>query len=336
MLQIRNETPFQTDRAILLDKEGNHIWVVVVKATYTLHPDGRLELAAIQEPVCKIPQYFSDHEKSSLYRECELVVDHPGTDVIVNGSAYAPAGHSVRQIDVSLQVGETQKLLRVVGDRHWERGLRGTQSTPPVPFERMPIAYERAYGGYTTDSTEPRSFEARNPVGRGFTLKPPEDGTALPNIEYPQQFISSWKERPPPAGFGAIASWWSPRQEFAGTYDQTWQERRMPLWPEDYDPRHHLSAPMDQVRPTPLRRRENIELRNLTPGGLLSFQLPPVHVVVDTDIENDRYKQQVRLERVIIEPDQHKLVLVWRSWLNCGRDVRRIRRSIVWTKKVLQ
>ncbi len=83
MLQIRNDTPFQTDRAILLDKEGNHVWVVAVKATYTLH----LELAAEQEPVCKAPEYLGAPEKSSLRRDCELVVEHPGTDILVNGRA---------------------------------------------------------------------------------------------------------------------------------------------------------------------------------------------------------------------------------------------------------
>jgi hypothetical protein len=336
MLQLRNDTPFETDRAILLDKGGNHVWIVVVKATYTLHPDGHLELAKKQEPVCKSPEYRGAPESSSLRRECEVVVEHPGTDIIVNGHAYAPAGRAVRELDVGIRVGSLRKSLKVFGDRYWERGLSGVRSTSPTLFKTLPLVYERAYGGYAPGNEEPRPFESRNPVGRGFTPVQPEDGHALPNVEYPQQCISSWKERPPPAGFGAIASWWSPRQQYAGTYDQAWQERRMPLWPEDLDPRHFLSVPEDQVSLTRLSLTEQVELRNLTPSSLLTFRLPPVYVVVDTDIGGERYRKQVRLERVIIEPDDHKLVLVWRSWLDCGRNARCVRKSIVWTKKVVQ
>jgi hypothetical protein len=335
MLQLRNDTPFQADRTILLDKVGRHLWVVAVKATYTLHLDGRLELAAQQEPVCKAPEYLGAPEKSSLRRECELVMDHPGTDILVNGSAYAPAGRAVPELDVSIRVGSLQKVLKVSGDRHWERGLLGIRGTPPKPFKVLPLSYERAYGGYAPGRAEPRHFEPRNPAGRGFSLEPPEDGAPLPNVEYPQQRISSWKDRPAPAGFGAIASWWSPRKEYAGTYDKAWKERRMPLWPEDHDVRHHLSAPVDQVSSTPLRFGEQVELRNLTPNSLLTFRLPALYIVVDTDLGNDRYRQQVRLERVIIEPDDRKLVLVWRSWLDCGRDARRVRQSIIWTKRVV-
>ncbi len=335
MLQLRNDTPFQADRSILLDKEGNQVWVVAVKATYRLYPDGHLELASRQEPVCKAPEYLGTPERSSLRRECELVLDHPGTDIILNASAHAPAGNPVKELDVGIRVGSLTKVLRVTGDRHWERGVLGIRSSPPKSFEKLPITYERAYGGHAPDQAEPPPFEPRNPAGRGFTLTAPEDGTPLPNVEYPRQRVSSWKDRPPPAGFGALASWWSPRKEYAGTYDQKWQEQRMPLWPEDYDPRHHLSAPVDQVSDAPPRFREEVELTNLTPGSRVAFRAPAVPGVVGTRIDHDRYRQPVQLERIIIEPDEEKLVMVWRSWMNCGRDARRVSKSLIWTKRVV-
>jgi len=89
------------------------------------------------------------------------------------------------------------------------------------------------------------------------------------------------------------------------------------------------------VSSQPPRLGAQVELFNLTPDSRLSFRLPAVYIVVDTDVGVDRYRQQVRLERLIIEPDEKKLVMVWRSWLDCGADARRVRQSIIWTKRVV-
>jgi hypothetical protein len=333
MLQLRNETAFAADRGILLDKNANQIWTVILKATYKLHPDGSLSLAAEQEPVCKVPQYRGKPTHTSLLRECELVVDHPGTDIILNGSAHAPDGEPVRQMDVSLWVGSLFKAIRVFGDRHWEQGLFGPRMTPPTPFTTLPLTYERAYGGRASD--DPDQFELRNPAGRGFTLRAPEEGLPLPNLEEPGQLISSWRSRPPPAGFGAIASWWAPRSIYAGTCDQQWREERMPLWPEDHDVRHHRAAHPDLVSEEPLRMGVPAELQNLTPAGLLRFRLPKVYPVVEAQVGRERYRQEVQLDRVIIEPDDGKVLLIWRASLNCGRDARRVSQSFIRLKRVL-
>ncbi|MFL5349753.1 MAG: DUF2169 domain-containing protein [Hyalangium sp.] len=333
MLQLRNETAFAAERGILLDKDANQIWTVLLKATYKLSPEGSLSVAAEQEPVCRVPQYRGDPAHTSLVRECEMVFSHPGTGVILNGSAHAPGGEPVRVLDVSLRVGSLHKTLRVFGDRHWDRGLLRPRATPPTPFTTLPLTYERAYGGYA--SNEPTHFEPRNPAGRGFTLRVPENGLPLPNLEHPEHLISSWSDRPPPAGFGAIAAWWVPRSEYAGTCDQRWRERRMPLWPEDHDLRHHRSAPPELVSETPLPMGEHVELQNLTPSGVTRFRLPKVYPVVEAEVGRERYRQEVQLDRVIIEPDECKVLLVWRASLNCGRDARRVRQSLIRLKRVL-
>lgn len=334
MLQLNNETPFEAERAVLLDKDGQHVWVVILKATFTLALDGSLTLAEEQEPVCESPMYRGDPGASSLVRDCEVVVDHPGTDIILNGSAHAPSQQEVRELEVSLQVGSLRKCLRALGNRHWERGLFGLRSTRPQPFTALPIVYELAYGGRAPDGS-PEHFDPRNPVGKGFALQAPEDGHPLPNVEDPRHLITSWRDRPLPAGFGAIASWWSPRHEHAGTFDQAWQDQRMPLWPTDYNPRYHCSAQPELTSNEPLWMGERVQLRNLTPSSLLEFNLPKVYPVIDAEIGRARQRQKTQLDRVIIEPDDHKLILVWRSWLGCGRDARRVRSSIIRTKEVL-
>ena len=92
-------------------------------------------------------------------------------------------GHSRRELEVGFRVGPVQKVLRVIGDRS---GARWAPSSPQ-PFEKMPLVYERAFGGVDPQVEEPeRDWDWRNPVGTGFAVsRGNADGLALPNIEYP-------------------------------------------------------------------------------------------------------------------------------------------------------
>ena len=60
-----------------------------------------------------------------------------------------------------------RKALRIVGDRVW----RGTTRTAAKPFVKMPLVYERAFGGVDRQSPNPeRDADWRNPVGIGFVI----------------------------------------------------------------------------------------------------------------------------------------------------------------------
>src|SRR5262249_8109611 len=172
MHQLTNETPYVAERGVQLDKEGNQFWVVVVKATYLVRGAGVLELAPEQEPVCLARVGAGEPGKSSLLREAELVAEHPGTDVTVNGTAHAPQGRPVASVDVRVEVaGRVAKALRVFGERVWERRLLGPRAGDPQPFVTLPLGYERAFGG-ADELNGKREYEPRNPIGRGFALIP--------------------------------------------------------------------------------------------------------------------------------------------------------------------
>jgi len=335
MLQLVNITPFQAERAVQFDKDGNQIWVVVVKATYLINGQRELELHAEQEPVCLVPRYSGEPGKSSLLRECEVVFEHPGTDIILNATAHAPRRIPIQVLDVVISVGHVYKTLRVFGDRYWKAGLYRPRATSPEFFTEMPIVYENAFGG--ADSVDPESektvVEIRNPIGRGMALKAKHlVGQRLPNIEDPNDLIQSWRSRPYPEGLGAIPSNWSPRKEYAGTLDETWRRERAPLWPVDYDPRHHQSAHPALVSVEPLRGGEWVSLTHLSPDANLSFRLPRAHLIVDTFVARTRLSQPVQLDRVIIEPDDRKVLMVWRSSLNCRSQVKRIEKTVISLK----
>lgn len=334
LMQILNLTPFQTAASTLLDREGSQHWIVVIKASFTLQfagTEGTCELAAEQEPVCLAPVFYGEPGLSSLVRESEMTLEHPGTDVILNGSAHAPEGRTAERLAVRLSVGALEKSLLISGERRWERRWNGLGPSAPEPFQRAAIVYENAYGGATPDA----QCEPRNPIGRGFCTAPPDPGTLLPQVESPGEELSDWRQRPTPAGFGAISPGWSPRRELAGTFDRAWQETRLPLWPEDYQPEFQLSASPGLSSKSPLRGGEPVELFHLLPVPTISFRLPRVHLVVETDIGSSRYRQPTGLDRVIIEPDAGRVVLVWGSRLNCHNLAHRVRRSLVRFKPVL-
>lgn len=339
MLQLNNETPFQAERCVKIDKDGNQIWVVIVKATFRIDGAPHLNLHADQEPVCRSPVYAGEPGQSSLLRDAEMVHEHPGTCVTLGATAYAPEGRAVPVVDAGVEVGSLRRTLRVFGDRHWRRAGDGLVSTAPEPFESLPICYERAYGGMNVlnDQTGQQESEPRNPIGRGFASSVDLlAGKPLPNIEDPAALVETWRSRPAPAGFGPIPAHWSPRKEYAGTFDADWQRSRAPLWPQDYDSRHQLSAPSELASPGPLRGDEQVRLTNLTPEGTLAFRLPRVYLTVRTTTLARRFRQRVQMDRVIIEPDNRKLVLVWRSSLNCRADARQVLRTTVGTKPFLR
>jgi hypothetical protein len=320
MLQLVNATPFATERAVHYNERGEHVWVVIVKATYAFHPDGSLELAKVQEPVSTSPEYFGEAGASTLRRDAEVVFAHPGTAVIVNASAHAPEGKPVQQIDVGVSVGPLNRTLRVFGERRWERGLIGMRITKPESFTEFPIHYESAFGGRCTGDD---SVYESNPVGIGYY----SDSThaveqRLPNIEDPQLLIHSWKDRPPPAGWAAIPPAWPSRKRLAGTADEEWMRTRAPLVPRDFDPSFFNAGAAGMVTSEPLTGGENVVLVNLSRQPRIRFDLPRVFFNILTHVGNQRIRQVEQLDRIVIEPEQQQVILVWRSVLNCGRDAR--------------
>src|SRR3954453_20216732 len=120
MWSITNETPFAAERCWVRDSQGAEVWLVAVKGTFFVLPDGMCQLAEKQEPVCLVPQFRGKAGASSLLYDTDLNHTKLGTDVVLHGHAHAPSGQAVTQIDVRLKLGDVDKTLRVFGDRVWK------------------------------------------------------------------------------------------------------------------------------------------------------------------------------------------------------------------------
>jgi hypothetical protein len=333
MWSIKNDTRYKVGKCWGRDKNGVHEWIVVVKGTFNIKPDGGVVIADEQVEPLLLPEYNGEPGVSSLRYDADIVSAKPTTDVVLNATAYAPDGRPNGSFLVEAHVGGIHKAIRVVGTRTWGDGLL-RETSEPEPITQIPIVYERAYGGYDCKDPEPKNqrIDVRNPVGCGVVSQASHRrGQSLPNFEYPKGSI----EKAGPAGFGAIDSFWSPRREFAGTYDQAWQDSRLPLLPLDWDPRSLLCSPPDQQPDTHLQGGEVVELINLTANGRLRFNLPKAYFTFSTRIAGRTEEHRSRLSTVIIEPDYMRVIMVWQTALSCRRDVDYLDHTIVREKRYI-
>lgn len=336
MWSLRNDTRFAAERSWVRDMNGAEVWLVAVKGTFSIEPDGTTVPADAQEAVCMAPEYAGELGRSSLLRESDLVPSKPTTDVLLRGRAYAPGALPARQVDVTMKVAGITKTLRIFGDRRWRRAVAGLSPSEPEPFVSMPIVYERAFGGRDLSSADAakHDWERRNPVGTGFAVDPRHlVDQSLPNVEDPRELITSWNQRPAPAGFGPIARDWLPRLALAGTYDEAWEASRSPLPPLDLDERFYQCAPEDQQAPRYLRGGEAVELFNLTPNGSLRFCLPRVSIGFLTRLAGEPRAHPARLHTVLIEPDERRVTMVWHTALPCHREAYELELTRIFEKK---
>jgi hypothetical protein len=336
---VINTTPYAADRSWVQDKDGNKHWIVVVKATFDIEPNGLARLADEQVPVLRMGQPWGELGKSSLRYESDLLGLKPRTDILVNGTAWAGGSKRNTSVDIQLTLGSIKKRLRVFGNRYWHRrNIGGIVISDPEAFEALPITYERAFGGWDCTSRNPAEHRLydRNPVGTGFLLRSEGCiGVRLPNIEYPNHLISSWKDRPMPAGLNAVECSWSPRRELAGTYDEKWRQGRFPLWAEDYDSRYNNCAPTDQQMHGYLRGGEEVELINLSPNGCLRFSLPRVYPFFITSFGFERVEHRAQLCTIIIEPDKPCVIMAWQTSLMCNHRADELDATVVTEKRMI-
>jgi hypothetical protein len=314
MWALENQTPYAADRNWTRDKQGVHVWVVAVKATFDFAPGGIVKLADEQLPPQVEPEFRGEPADSSLRLDSDLLAPKPSTDILLDGSAHAPKQRPAPTVPVSLRVGKLEKSLVVHGPRLYYQGAVGVTTTSPQPFVTQPIHYEWAFGGSDLADPDPRRhrIDDRNPVGKGFAVdKRRLERQPAHTVEY----LRGDPAKTGPAGFGPLASHWTPRRQHAGTYDARWEKSRKPLLPTDYDPRFALSAPEDQRLGAPLQGGEVVTLVNLTPEGAIRFDLPRIRLAFRTRFGKRVTEHAGMMTTVFIDAEKKKLCLVWQATL---------------------
>jgi len=332
-MELLNFTPFPASISRLMDPKGQQFDLVVVSATFIAHPARPVELAKDQAPIREADSYYGDPGLSSVRFEAEVALQKPRVDVIVNGSAVAPGYLPTKSVTVSLKIGDIDKQLLVSGDRRWRLGLLGPAPSEPQTFVKMPIIYERAFGGIDQSSSNPAKWPAdpRNPIGVGFrgaASSTPAVQSEVPNIEYPSKRIASKRDKPLPAGFGIVARNWQPRISYAGTFDDAWKSEQFPLLPEDFNLLHNQAAPADQQSGT-IAGGEQGEITNMTPEGDWRFALPVLDLSAHLWSGRSEEPVKLRMDTVILEPDDYRIILIARAAIQVVRSQPPIRNLVL-------
>jgi len=322
------------------------IFSVLVKRTYHICAGSPLIRAEVDNPFTKTDKYYDDDPQNCTVKyETDIYPYKVATDVVIIGKVYAPANKPIRQIDVSIEVPNRKKMIRIIGDRQCiYRKNKPPLFTDPVEFKEMEIRYERAYGGWDKISIQDIPFYyPRNPMGRGIVLKNiPEmvNGLLLPNLEDPNDMITPekliledpkrWNLQPLPQGFGWMRQIWYPRCSFVGAIPALVQpgmimkEEYLGIVPKNqialawqfklpsFDVRFNNGASYGLILPY-LKGNEPVRLKNLTPAGNVEFNLPNDNPKIMLDIGLGENELKVDLHTVCIRTEDMQVDMVWRG-----------------------
>jgi hypothetical protein len=315
---------------------GREFCVAILKYTFAVDAAGVVEHVDRDGAVPDLVDTYngSDAAKSSIKRPSQLFDHKPGTEVLLLGHAYAPRGGAVSHVDVSLRVGAVAKTVRAHGLRVFKEGTFGGLAPGPAQpiHEPIPLVYELAWGGMDWSDPSRPIGEDRNYVGRGIGAGAAV-GEPAPQLEFPDKPIGGGKNTP--ASFGALHRHWMPRASFAGTYDRAWMETRMPLLPDDLDPRFHVAAPPDQWSEAPLRGDEPIEITGATAERMWRFRLPRLVPGFSTVVEGKRTEHRTHLDTILIDADRRLVEFTFRAATPMPRKHQMLERVLIFEKKLV-
>ncbi len=303
-----------------VEPSGREWLVVVVKGTFGIPEQAGLlaRLHPEQMPMVTADTFTGEPGFSAPVQEVDFALRKPRCDILLTGSAWAPHGAPAERVLVGARVGAWQKTFAVVGNRHWG-GLSGTRASAPEPFVKMPISYDRAFGGLDARHEDPAEHGAymRNPVGRGWHRRLEAryvDGTPLPNTEEKDLPVTAPDGKYAPMAFGPVGRGWASRLPFAGTYDQDWIDNVFPFLPADFQDAYYQAAPLDQQLDYPMPGTLDVALANLTRNGQERFKLPCRELPV-TFFRRRGGHEEVKavLDTIAFDTDRRLVTLAWRA-----------------------
>lgn len=220
---VNVETPVPFTLGVVPWRQGGALRVtVVVKASFSAMTSP-MRPAASPEPYRVADAHHRNQPMARVVAASDRAPRKPRVDVTALGHACTKGGLPRPEARVRLslvQGGATviDKALRIVG-------ARTAADAEPVPFVRMPITYERAFGGIGTPE---------NPIGCGE-----DEEDDFPNVLHPD-------DPEKPVGYGPIASAWPIRKKRLGAASPRDVESALISLPDDFDLSFFQSAPPDQ------------------------------------------------------------------------------------------
>jgi hypothetical protein len=323
----------------------SRIGMLVAKVTFKFDLLGRAEMDT-QAP---LPLLDKDQETPlGILPSDSAARRGPRFEVILLGNAY-PTRRPGPVVKVSLVVGKERRELMVFGDRVW-MGIPPNRCaiTQPAPFDKMPLVYERAFGGtvpvHVDRDTVVDIREPINPRGKGFDAEPQANGLchtlrapqgfpvlpktprALPNLEDPRALIARFADKPDPVGWGAtpmdtaISHFKFVRAESAkvmeaqnkGGFDAEKYMADAAARGKDDPDRWLYRAHPDWIIDRP-GAGAAVVMENLLPDvRQLQFALPQLRVVADYTLSGREGKRDLLPQVLVLLPEEKRFYMIYR------------------------
>lgn len=336
-MELINKTPIVADVQISVDSvndDAPRMGMLVAKATFLFDQDGTTELDT-QNPF----PLFATEEDTDLGQLPSDAVQRrdQAFEVVLLGAAYPSGTEAVDSMTVKLGVGDVSHTMCVTGDREWSDG-DNPSITHPTPFMRMPLVYERTFGGMCPAwMDEDTVIDIRDPVnhhGRGFdagflaqhigeSLQAPEGFPSmeyvrqLPNLEHPEHLIRDWDDAPEPYCWATVP------QDIAFTQTRFLRhvKRKVDL---NQDPTEvdeyarevttqvfHRAHP-DWIITLP-GYQALVTMSGMSPRSELSFRIPALRVIADYELGNRVGTRELAPQLMVLLPEQQRFYIVYRA-----------------------
>ena len=306
---------------IATDNNGQEHLVVIIKASWKIPEENTRPRPNKPSPFSNTDEYYGEPGLSAMRYGDDHVRFKHNCDVIFDSHAYCPTKESANEFMASVQVGEINKSIKIIGPRKWVNGVINIRKTVAEKIESIPLHYGYAFGGtreYINGGKTNYDANIWNPTGVGWcgenTLSSASE-TALPNLENPQKPISHPSDKFHPIALSAIGRHWMPRIQYAGTYDDNWRKEKSPFLPDNFSEKFHQVAPVDQQIPYP-QGGEEVKFINLIKNKpKLTFYLPPignmyVHIL-RTDLTYENIKANA--DTIFFETEKSIFSVIWRA-----------------------
>lgn len=327
-MELVNQTPCPA-RTQVSNLEGTpfRYGLIVAKATFSVTSTGSTQLET-QTPV---PLFDTDNTTALGALPGDMVPRQDSAfEVILLGAA-----HSQRRsrCTVELAVGSHHRRLNVFGPRRWTTVEGRHEISRPLPFERVPLVWENAYGGTAEcwldarspyDLTHPwnkygKGFDAlqfAQDLGKAFRAPPgyprlrPDYVRDLPSCEHPDHGIVKWTDEPKPYCWATVPTDIGLHAHFANEHVRL---RKQPLEQSDMLTQLYHRAHPDWILPLPTRDTR-VTLRGATPKGQWSFTLPRLRIVADYVLGTRRGQRPLHPHMLVLLPEESRFYIVYRHF----------------------